>query len=67
MHGGVSQLHLLHCVRGKAELLENYLEFGANPDEGDYDLRTPLHIACAEGLLPMVKVLIHYGANMHAK
>jgi hyperpolarization activated cyclic nucleotide-gated potassium channel 4 len=53
--------------REKADLLQLYLDFGADPNGGDYDLRTPLHIACAEGLLPMVKILVAHGANLHAR
>eukprot|EP00192_Tetraselmis_astigmatica_P007417 CAMPEP_0117664536 /NCGR_PEP_ID=MMETSP0804-20121206/9281_1 /TAXON_ID=1074897 /ORGANISM="Tetraselmis astigmatica, Strain CCMP880" /LENGTH=729 /DNA_ID=CAMNT_0005471793 /DNA_START=221 /DNA_END=2406 /DNA_ORIENTATION=+ len=49
--------------RGQVDLLRMYLEHGADPCLGDYDRRTALHIACAEGLLPIVKVLIEHGAD----
>jgi hypothetical protein len=30
-------------------------------------MRTPLHIACAEGLLPIVKLLLQFRANPHIR
>jgi hypothetical protein len=39
---------------GDMPLLRRLLRAGANPDAGDYDKRTPLHIAAAEGNLPAV-------------
>mmetsp|Transcript_22528 Transcript_22528/g.58745 ORF Transcript_22528/g.58745 Transcript_22528/m.58745 type:complete len:645 (-) Transcript_22528:387-2321(-) len=53
--------------RGQADLLQLYLDFGANPNEGDYDRRTPMHIACAEGMLTIVKILVASGADLHAR
>ncbi|KAJ3345152.1 hypothetical protein HDU83_004374 [Entophlyctis luteolus] len=40
-----------------------------NPDlvsTGDYDLRTPLHIAVCENQFKAVEVLLKYGASVHA-
>ena len=50
------------CRRNPA-LLELYLENGADPNSTDYNKRTPLHIACAEGLLLIADLLIAYGAE----
>eukprot|EP00494_Astrolonche_serrata_P018750 UN18945 len=33
----------------------------------DYDLRTPLHLACAEGNVECVEYLVTNGANVHSK
>ncbi|CAD5122432.1 DgyrCDS10856 [Dimorphilus gyrociliatus] len=34
---------------------------------GDYDLRTPLHVAASEGLTDVVDYLLRYGASVHVK
>lgn len=34
-------------------------------DDGDYDKRTGLHIATAEGFYEMVKYLVENGANVN--
>jgi len=38
-----------------------------NPNEGDYDGRTPLHLACEEGHLNVVDYLISRGANINCE
>lgn len=45
------------------ELIEDYLEYGADIDEGDDEGLTPLHIAVLHGLPAMPKFLISKGAN----
>ncbi|KAG0600693.1 hypothetical protein M758_11G053600 [Ceratodon purpureus] len=45
------------------ELIEDYLEYGADIDEGDDEGLTPLHIAVLHGLPAMAKFLISKGAN----
>ena len=40
------------------------LGLGGEPNSSDYDSRTPLHIACAEGNMPAVKLLIEGGADL---
>lgn len=47
---------LCTCVfEGNMPLLKRYLVAGVPIDEGDYDLRTALHIAAAEGNLTAVR------------
>jgi len=47
----------LACA-GSLPEIKNLVEKGANPAEGDYDKRTPLHIAAANGHGGVVKYLI---------
>ena len=49
------------------EIVRLYLECGADPDAADYDMRTGLHIACAEGLIPMVKLFVKMGGSISFK
>ena len=37
------------------------------PNVGDYDKRTPLHVAACEGHLDMCQLLLEYGADPNAK
>lgn len=46
------------------EYLKRLLEYGADPDSADYDFRTALHIAAAEGYFLVAKLLVDYGANV---
>lgn len=48
---------------GNLELLKKYKEQGLNLGEGDYDRRTPLHLAASEGKLEVVKWLIDNGIS----
>jgi ankyrin repeat protein len=41
-------------MEGQEELLQLYISAGADLNVGDYDKRTPLHIAASEGNLAMV-------------
>jgi potassium channel len=50
-----------------AELLRRYIDAGADMSAADYDGRTALHIAAAEGSLPMVQLLVaEGGASLNA-
>jgi ammonium transporter Rh len=46
--------------------VKNILDIGFSPNVGDYDNRTPLHIAVATGNMELVKLLVGEGANVHA-
>ena len=62
------------AASGNTELLREILELGAiSVDQGDYDLRTALHLAASEGLLETVQFLVEgswsterlpHGANL---
>ncbi|XP_026211165.1 60 kDa lysophospholipase isoform X2 [Anabas testudineus] len=52
---------------GDIEALEALKEMGSNLSLGDYDGRTPLHIAASEGHLKMVQYLLRHGATVYAK
>ncbi|XP_039459353.1 60 kDa lysophospholipase isoform X2 [Oreochromis aureus] len=52
---------------GDIEALKALKEMGSNLCLGDYDGRTPLHVAACEGHLKMVQYLLSHGASVHAK
>jgi len=52
---------------GDIEALEALKEMGSNLCLGDYDGRTPLHIAACEGHLKVVQYLLEHGATVYAK
>ncbi|XP_038584374.1 60 kDa lysophospholipase isoform X2 [Micropterus salmoides] len=52
---------------GDIEALEALKEMGSNLCLGDYDGRTPLHVASCEGHLELVKYLLSHGATVYAK
>eukprot|EP00063_Salmo_salar_P067012 XP_014041847.1 PREDICTED: 60 kDa lysophospholipase-like isoform X5 [Salmo salar] len=52
---------------GDVEALDAIKEMGSNLSLGDYDGRTPLHIASCEGHLKVVQYLLSQGATVYAK
>lgn len=52
---------------GDVEALESIREMGSNLSVGDYDGRTPLHIAACEGHLKVVQYLLDHGSTIHSR
>lgn len=46
--------------------LERFVAAGADPSSGDYDRRTPLHVAASEGHVEVVRWLCDHGAEVNA-
>uniref|UniRef100_A0A8C6SV31 asparaginase n=1 Tax=Neogobius melanostomus TaxID=47308 RepID=A0A8C6SV31_9GOBI len=63
----VSALQPFLIKIGDVEALEALKEMGSNLSLGDYDGRTPLHVACCEGNLKAVQYLLSQGATVYAK
>ncbi|KAM9842808.1 60 kDa lysophospholipase [Aulostomus maculatus] len=60
----------LACAAAKSgdmEALKALQDMGSNLSLGDYDRRTPLHIAASEGHLQVVEYLLSVGVTVHAK
>lgn len=47
--------------------VEYFLNKGANVDAITHEGKTALHFAAEEGLIDLIKILLKYGANIHAK
>nr|XP_056707226.1 60 kDa lysophospholipase [Euleptes europaea] len=52
---------------GDLDALKALQNMGANLSSGDYDGRTPLHVASCEGNLELVTYLLESGATVYAK
>ena len=53
--------------KGSLNTLTDMKSFGGDVAMGDYDKRTPLHIAAAEGKLDVVEFLLKSGASVHVR
>lgn len=51
-------------ARGDSDFLKRILSYGVDPNSKDYDHRTPLHIAAAEGIFLIAKLLLENGASV---
>lgn len=58
---------LFAVSRGKLKNLVKLLEAGADVNAKDYDNRTALHIAAANGAMEFVELLCNRGANVNVK
>ncbi|XP_044959102.1 potassium channel KOR1-like [Hordeum vulgare subsp. vulgare] len=57
--------HLCMAVsKRETDFIRGALAYGADPNSKDYDNRHPLHIAAAEGLYIMAKLLVDAGASV---
>eukprot|EP00549_Striatella_unipunctata_P016476 CAMPEP_0118725992 /NCGR_PEP_ID=MMETSP0800-20121206/33447_1 /TAXON_ID=210618 ORGANISM="Striatella unipunctata, Strain CCMP2910" /NCGR_SAMPLE_ID=MMETSP0800 /ASSEMBLY_ACC=CAM_ASM_000638 /LENGTH=182 /DNA_ID=CAMNT_0006634751 /DNA_START=21 /DNA_END=570 /DNA_ORIENTATION=- len=52
---------------GDTQLLRRLLKAKIDVNASDYDKRTAIHIAAAEGNLAAVKILVQHGANINVK
>lgn len=52
---------------GNLLALKELIEVKINPNSGDYDLRTPLHLAASEGKLEVISFLLDSHANPNFK
>jgi glutaminase len=52
---------------GDLMAIQHLLSMGADPSAGDYDKRTPLHLACSEGHLETIAYLLDHGAEATAR
>lgn len=52
--------------RGDIQKLRNLRRQGVDVNVGDYDMRTAMHLAASEGILPVIQVLVHeLGGNQN--
>ncbi|GJX99785.1 potassium channel SKOR-like protein [Tanacetum coccineum] len=54
-------------ANGDLEFVTRVLANGINPNSKNYDLRTPLHIAAAEGLYSMSRLILEAGGSVFSK
>ncbi|PKA57201.1 Potassium channel KOR2 [Apostasia shenzhenica] len=73
VHGAVLSLedagtYLCKIVAdSKIDMLRRVLKYGVDPNCKNYDHRTPLHVAAAEGLHLVASVLLEFGADVLAR
>jgi ankyrin repeat protein len=57
----------VYSLKNQVGKVKNYLKHGGDVDSlGEYD-STPLHCACREGNIEIVKLLIKYGADVNCQ
>jgi ankyrin repeat protein len=62
---GVLQYDLcMAASKGDLQKVRSLLDDGADPNIGDYDLRTALHVACSDGHLEVVQALVDAGGSV---
>eukprot|EP01018_Ginkgo_biloba_P019913 Gb_34207 [translate_table: standard] len=68
-HGNLEMPHSLcfAASQGNSHLMEEFLRKGMDPDLGDSNGRTALHIAAARGSRQCVLLLLKYGADVNKK
>ncbi|XP_008795354.1 potassium channel KOR1 isoform X2 [Phoenix dactylifera] len=54
------------AAEGDSDFIKRALSYGVDPNSKDYDHRTALHIAAAEGLYFIAKLLLDAGASVFA-
>ncbi|KAH0711313.1 hypothetical protein KY289_007272 [Solanum tuberosum] len=54
-------------AKGDSDLLRRLLSNGVDPNNKDYDQRTPLHVAASQGQYSMAKLLLGAGASVFSK
>lgn len=55
------------AATGDLETIQRLQIQGINLNDGDYDKRTPLHLAAASGHYDIVKYLVDYGVEINCK
>lgn len=60
---------LLHVAanEGHVDLIDLFVEYGANIDARSRNFRTPLHVACIRGNLGVIQAMMMAGADINAK
>lgn len=60
---GETPLHVA-AIQGKASIVQQLIEGGADIDAPGEHGYTPLHEACAQGKIEVVELLLRYGADI---